>query len=99
MERQSIYKEEYLTEEEENSEDEKYINLYIFISTKIKTNIALMNYLFEIGWYEKEDIILLNTDLIQHMYNLLDKKDQITMKKNYLRDIRKITNNYNFIFN
>ena len=98
MERKSIYQEEYLTEEEENSDDEKYINLYNFISTKVKINIALMNYLWEIGWYEKEEIILLEVDIIEQIYYLLDEKDKITMKKNYLRDIRKIINNSSFNF-
>ena len=78
MERQSIYKDEYLTEEEENSEDEKYINLYSFISTKIKTNIALMNYLWEIGWYEKEDMEYsgdepLSDDVWSEANRLMDK--------------------------
>jgi hypothetical protein len=98
MELTEIYNDDYLTEEEENSDDDKYINLYKFISTELRKNSALKNYLFQLGWFEKEDIILLESDWILYIYNLLDEKKKIIMKKNYLRDIKKITNNSNFNF-
>jgi hypothetical protein len=98
MENTEIYNEDYLTEEEDNSDDDKYINLYKFISTELRKNSALKNYLFQLGWFEREDIILLESHWILYMYNLLDEKKKIIMKKNYLRDIKKITNNSNFNF-
>lgn len=98
MENTEICNEHYLTEEEDDSDDDKYINLYKFISTEVRRNLALKNYLFDIGWFEKEDIILLESDWILYIYNLLDKKKKIIMQKNYLRDLKKITNNYNFNF-
>lgn len=98
MERTEIYNEHYLTEEEDDSEDEKYINFYNFISTEVRTNTVLMNYLFEIGWFEKEEIIFLDSNFIQYIYDLLDNKKKIIMNRNYLRDIRKIINNSNFNF-
>jgi hypothetical protein len=98
MEKEPIYNESYLTESEEDSKDEKYINFYNFISTKVTTNIELMNYLWELGLFAKEDIIFLEEDWIRHIYDLLDEKGRITIRKNYLRDIRKIINNPNFNF-
>lgn len=98
MKNTSIYNEQYLTENEETSDDEKYINFYSFISTKITTNLELMNYLWNLGWFEKNDIIFLEENWIQHIYELLDEKGKITMEKNYLRNIRKIINNANFNF-
>jgi hypothetical protein len=98
MENTEIYNEYYLTEEEDDSDDDKYINLYKFISTELRKNLVLKNYLFDIGWFEKEDIILLESEWIIDIYNLLDEKKKIIMQKNYLRDIKKITNNYNFNF-
>ena len=98
MENTEIYNEYYLTEEEDDSDDDKYINLYKFISTELRKNLVLKNYLFDIGWFEKEDIIFLETDMIIRIYNLLDETKKIIMKKNYLRDIKKITNNSNFNF-
>jgi hypothetical protein len=97
MENYKIFNEESLTEEEEDSIDIKYHNLYKFISTESNKNPRLKNYIFELGWSEKSYTDLLDVDMIENMYNLLDEESKQKMK-NYLREIRKITGNPNFNF-
>lgn len=97
MDNYEIFNEESLTEEEQDSADIKYHNLYKFISTESNKNTVLKNYIFELGWSEKSDTYLLDIDMINNMYNLLDKDGKNKMK-NYLREIRKITGNPNFNF-
>ena len=86
-----IHTDEYLTEEEDNSEDESYFNFYKFISSEARKNIELRIYLFDIGWVEKDETVYLDVNIIQDIYDLLDEKRKKTMNDNYLRDIRKIT--------
>ena len=87
-----IHTDEYLTEEEDNSEDEEYFNFYKFISSEARKNMELRIYLFDIGWVEKDETVYLDVNIIQDIYDLLDEKRKKTMNDNYLRDIRKITN-------
>jgi hypothetical protein len=96
MDTNPIHTDEYLTEDEDNSEDEEYFNFYKFISSESRKNIALRIYLFDIGWFEKNDTIYLDMVLIQDIYDLLDEKTKKIINDNYLRDIRKITNNIHF---
>ena len=93
----SIFNDEYLTEIEDDSEvDSEYTNFYNFISTQARTNTELANYLFDLGWLEKLDTYVLEGSWIQEMYQLLGPEAKKTMKKNYLRELRKITQNPNF---
>ena len=92
-----IFNDEYLTDVEDDSENDcEYTNFYNFISTQARTNTDLANYLFEIGWIEKADTYLLDTMDIQQIYQLLSPESKKTMKNNYLRELRKIIQNPNF---
>ena len=98
MDTNPINTDEYLTEDEDNSEDEEYFNFYKCISTESRKNMELRIYLFDIGWFEKNETIYLDTELIQNIYNLLNEKTKKIINDNYLRDIRKITKNLHFDF-
>ena len=92
-----IFNDEYLTDVEDDSEDDsEYTNFYNFITTQARSNIELANYLFEIGWIEKADTYLLDTMDIQQIYLLLGPQAKKTMKNNYLRELRKIVQNPSF---
>ena len=95
-----IYKYNYLTEEEDDSENERTDNFYKFISGRIKLKKykPLNDYLFEIGWDDKIGTHFLTETHMQRIYDLLDNKDKNTMKGNYLKNIRKITQNPDFNF-
>ena len=100
----SILHEEYLTDIDDDSEDDnkddnkEYKNLYNFISTKAQSNANLRQFIDDIGWDEQSDIEFLDTGIINNIYSLLDKQKDKNEMKNYLREIRKITNNHNFNF-
>lgn len=95
-----IYKYDYLTEEEDDSDDERTDNFYKFISGRIKLKKykPLNDYLFEIGWDDKIGTDFLTETHMQRIYDLLNKSDQDDMKHNYLKNIRKITQNPDFNF-
>ena len=95
MDNEPIANDEYLTEEEEDSQDNTYINFYKFISTQTRTNVDLKNYLFDIGFFEKTDTTFLDEGMIRNIYILLDKKGKDIMKNNYIHTIRKITGEQN----
>ena len=94
----SILHEEYLTDIDDESQDHnnKYKNFYNFISTTAQSNANLKQFIVDIGLDEQSDIELLDTDMINTIYNFLLKKDKNKIKT-YLKEIREITNN--FLFN
>ena len=93
-----IFNDEYLTDEEEDSQDNgECRNFYNFISTQARTNTELANYLYiDLGWSDKSETCLLEASWIQEMYELLGPEAKKTMKNNYLSEIRKITRNPSF---
>jgi hypothetical protein len=95
-----IYRYDCLTEEEDDSDNERTENFYKFISGKIKLKKyeALNDYLFHIGWDDKIGTHFLTEEHMQRIYDLLDKSGKKTMKRNYLKNIRKITQNPDFNF-
>lgn len=96
-----INNEPELTETEDNSDDEiANNNVYKFISTQIRNNDDLKNYLDNIlGWYDKEDTEYVDDDYIwHHIYSLLDDNGKKIIKTNYEKDIRRLTRNDNFTF-
>jgi hypothetical protein len=78
--------------------NEKYINLYNFIFTEKKTNKALNDYLWDLGWVDNEGTSFLETEWIQQIYDLLDEQGKTILKNKFLLDIREIINNPNFNF-
>ena len=82
----------------DDENDEKNDNFYNFIRTEINSNQRLKDYLFEVGFNEKEDFDGLDEEIIQHMYSLLSPPKQAEMKKFYLENIRKICGNPEFNF-
>jgi hypothetical protein len=85
-----IYNDEYLTEEEDNSEEKDYGNFYKFLITQLKNNLQLKNYLYNVlGLIEKEDLVYLDANDIQDIYNLLNENGKLIMKKNYLEYLNK----------
>jgi hypothetical protein len=95
-----IYNDNALTENEDDSDNENIVNFYKFISGKIKLKKykPLNDYLFEIGWDDKIGTDFLTEAHMQHIYDLLDEKGKTTMKRNYLKHIRKIVENPDFNF-
>jgi hypothetical protein len=95
-----IYRYDCLTEEEYDSDDYNIENFYKFISGKIqqKKYKALNDYLDEIGLDDKIGIHFLTEEHMQHIYDLLGPSGKVTMKHNYLKNIRKITQNPDFNF-
>jgi hypothetical protein len=92
-----IFNDEYLTDEEEDSQhSDECRNFYNFISTQARTNPELANYLYDLGWSDKSETCLLEASWIQEMYELLGPEAKKTMKNNYLSEIRKITRNPSF---
>ena len=90
-----IYNDQYLTEDE-NSDDERSDNFYNFISGEAQRNDAVKDYLFGIGFYEKNDMPDLTEQHMQEIYKLLDIKEKNTMKTQYIQNIRKIVRNRDF---
>jgi len=90
-----IYNDQYLTEDE-NSDDERSDNFYKFISTQAQQNVALNDYLDEIGVDAKSDMSDLSENNMQQIYNRLNEKDKNTMKTQFMKNIRKLINRPNF---
>jgi len=90
-----IYNDQYLTEDE-NSDDERSDNFYKFISTQAQQNVALNDYLDEIGVDTKSDMSDLSENNMQQIYNRLNEKDKNTMKTQFMKNIRKLINRPNF---
>ena len=96
----SILHEEYLTDIDDDSEDDnkEYKNLYNFISTRTQSNANLRQFIDDLGWDEQSDIEFLDTGMINTIYNLLDKQKDKNEMKTYLREIREIIDNPSFNF-
>jgi hypothetical protein len=91
-----IYNDQYLTEDEDDSDNEKVDNFYKFISTQAQHNDALNDYLDEIGVDAKSDMSDLSENNMQQIYNRLNEKDKNTMNTQFMKNIRKIVNRPNF---
>lgn len=90
-----IYKNNELTDDE-NSDDERSDNFYKFISTQAQQNVALNDYLDEIGVDAKSDMSDLSENNMQQIYKRLNEKDKNTMKTQFMKNIRKLINSPDF---
>jgi hypothetical protein len=91
----------YLTESEDESDDETSMNFYKFICTQSQRNNVLRTYLWDVGFFDPEDFIIVFPSLPevpQEIYDLLDKSGKRTMKYQYLSDVRKLTKIPTFTF-
>jgi hypothetical protein len=87
----------YLTEEDENNDYDSFNNLSLFLYTVHKNNKALRDYLYDIGFVYKNDMIEgLDEQDFNVIYTLLNEEKKRDMKRNYLYIIRKILHNPNF---
>ena len=84
-----------MTEEDENNDD-SFNNLSLFLYTVSKNNKSLRDYFNDIGLQSNGDIVFLEEHEFNEIYTLLNKKQKIDMKRNYLYTIRKILHNPNF---
>ena len=91
-----IHKNNELTDDEDDSDNEKVDNFYKFISTQAQQNVALNDYLDEIGVDAKSDMSDLSENNMQQIYNRLNEKDKNTMKTQFMKNIRKLINRPNF---
>lgn len=91
---------QYLTDEECDSDEEKYMNFYKFICAQSQRNNLLRIYLWDTGFYDPEDLEVLDElpHIPQEIYDLLDISGKRTMKKYYLYEVRKLTKIPNFTF-
>ena len=76
----------------------KNILIYIILFLQKKTNKALNDYLWDLGWVDNEGTSFLETEWIQQIYDLLDEQGKTILKNKFLLDIREIINNPNFNF-
>lgn len=90
-----IYKNNELTDDE-NSDDEQSDNFYKFISTQAQQNVALNDYLDEIGVDAKSDMSDLSENNMEQIYKRLNEKYKNTMKTQIMKNIRKLIKSPNF---
>lgn len=91
-----IYNDQYLTEDEDDSDNEKVDNFYKFISTQAQHNDAFNEYLDDIGLDAKNDMPDLSEQHMQKIYQLLDVNGKKTMKTQFMTNIRNIVGNQDF---
>ena len=92
----SSYYFDYLTEDEDDDENENYDklkNFSKFIQTQSQRNTGLSDYLNMLGWAEESDTQYLDGAHFIDIYILLTPKAKNTMKKNYMPALKHIAGN------
>ena len=90
------YYDDYLTEDEDDDENENYDklkNFSTFIKTQLKRNTGLRDYLNMLGWDDAKDTQYFDGAHLIDIYILLTPKAKNTMKNNYMPALKHISGN------